>query len=261
MALSTSWGSSTATNTGFSSYATTTIYRTSAGNYPSGQARLDGSSLTIYAHSISAQASGASHNWSIGGGGGYKSPGSAFQANLNKTGAGTLNFNRNNGAGGTIRNTSDSTTWPGNFVGGSLSYSTAPAPPAAVNVSLSGKKATVTFTAAPNGGGESIQGYSGQYRKDGGSWVGTKNVSSVQALIWDNLEPGEYEFRVYTRTGLFTGAARVSSKFTVKSGGKRKDDGSWVDTATFKRKDGGTFTDILTYKRKDPEDGWVDGGS
>lgn len=259
MPLSVGWGAGSHTHTGFTSFTTDTVYRPSAGSYPSGSPRLDGGANNIYAYGISASASGASHNWSISGGAGYKNGGASFQANLNKTGGGQLNFHRNANAGGTIFHTASSATWAGNFVSGSLSYSTAPAAPASISPVISGKKATVSFTAAPNGGGETIIGYTGQYRKNGGAWTGNKDVSTVTPIVWDNLEPGQYEFRVYTRTALFNGAARTSSAFQVKSGGKRNNNGNWVDTSVFKRNNSG-FIDITTFKRNDPVNGWVDGG-
>lgn len=264
MAFSTGFGGSVNNTANWSEWTPFNAYRENNGSFPAGNPRLDGSADTIYLLSVSAASGGVGVGWSLNdyaghqsGGGTWMRGSNGFRTTMHKSASGRTYIHRNTGAGGSIVNDRDGVSLAGCFCG-SFNWSNAPAAPASITPTPSGKNVTVTFTAAPDGGGETIVGYTAQYRKDGGAWTGDKPVGSVTPVSFNNLDPGDYEFRVYTRTGLASGAARVSGTVEIKSGGKRNDpvDG-WKDTSAFKR-DG---VDIVTYRRNDPVDGWKDAGA
>lgn len=272
MASSASFGGSVNSTTGWTEWVPVTEYRSAAGSFPAGNARLDGSADNIYLHSVSIAYSGSGYSSSSlndgirnSSGGAWMRGGNAYQANLNKGGSGRMYVHRNSGAGGTIYNTRDANTRAGSLCG-SYNWSTAPSAPVTISPSIEGRVATVSFGASANGGNETITGYTVQsrYSTDDSSWGawGDDQASSGSAVEFTDLEVGFYQFRVYASNYLTAGAATASSSFEVKSGGKRHTGGgTYVDTATFKRHTGGgTYVDVAAVKRHTGGGTYVDVG-
>lgn len=183
----------------------------------------------------------------------FPDSGGTIQMEL-RHGSGTTYFGLN-GWAQTTYDSGDGSPFVGGGLSGNIQYAGVPSAPPIAVATVSGRTVSITVYASTDDGGAGISSYTVQYSTDGGStWGGTVYGGSC---TYNNLPPGDYIFRAYAGNEVGASAASITEVVRVRSGGKVRVDGAWVDglakvrvagvwkDATVKVRESGAWHDAL----------------
>lgn len=234
----------------------TTIYQDSLG-IPTGNTNIFGSVVVNYGTPTVNGLSGGDASYSSSGGG---------TCTVTRTASYPpgIAFSRYTGNGLTITETGPGASpWTDSSLQGSVPWTTVPTAPATISTSKSGTSVTVTCTASPSNGGNTILAYYAAYSENGAAYVGGSVMSSL-SYTFTGLNPGSsYTFRVFSGNADGYSAARVSSAVNIYAPVKlyntntasawafattsqRFNGTAWVPITIAKRYNGTTWVDITT---------------